>query len=66
MYYSNDPVADAERYEAEKEEYIKKYPICCNCKEHILDDFCYYIDEEFYCIECMERYFKKQTDYFID
>lgn len=65
MYYTSNPVADAERYEADQEEAIKKYPVCCCCQEHIQDDYCYRIDGEFYCPSCMDEY-RHPTENFVD
>ena len=35
MGWTNDPVADFERHDAEKEKRLASRPICCICKEHI-------------------------------
>lgn len=66
MYFTNDPVADAERCEVEKERTIQKCPVCCICGEHITDDTCYVISDEVYCECCMDREFKKYVEDLID
>lgn len=66
MYYSNDPVKDAERYEADRERELEKYPECCHCGVHIQDDYCYLIDGNFYCSDCLEKHYKKDVESFID
>ena len=45
MYFTNDPLRDFERYEAEQEEALKKLPLCEICEERIQDEYGI-------CIEC--------------
>lgn len=66
MYYTDNPVADAERYEADRENELQKYPVCCNCGEHIQDEYCYLINDEFLCEECLKNDFRRNTDDFIN
>ncbi len=66
MYYSNDPVADAERYEADRESELQKCPVCWNCGEYIQDDYCYKIGDAIYCDNCLQNDFRRNTDDFID
>lgn len=54
MYYSDDPVKDAERYYASIEHEPKMVlPKCSYCLEPITDDECYEIEGERLCYNCM-------------
>lgn len=66
MYYTGDPIADAARYDADRERELLKYPVCCDCGEHIQDEYCYLINDEFLCEECLKNDFRRNTDDFIN
>lgn len=65
-FYSDDPVADAERYFAEQDKQLQKRPICCMCDEHIQDETAYYINGEYICIGCLNDNFKIYVDDYTD
>lgn len=65
MYYSDDPVADFERYDSEQQRQLEKLPVCDCCDEPIQDDYCYEIGDELFCEECMNDTFRKHTENFI-
>lgn len=56
MFYSDNPVRDAERYQAAQDELLKSLPICADCDEPIQDETAYYINGEWICRRCMEAY----------
>lgn len=56
MFYSDDPVLDAERYTAYQEAQVAKLPVCADCDEHIQDEKAYYINGEWICERCMDSY----------
>lgn len=66
MPYTNNPLADFLNHDREQEAQLQKMPVCEYCDEHIQDEYCYYINGEFICPGCMNGYFKKNTDDFID
>ena len=66
MFYSNDPVADAERYMAEQEEKLDKLPRCAGCDNPIQDDHFYLINDECICSECLESNYRKDIDDYVD
>lgn len=66
MYYTDDPVADAARYDAEQERLLEKLPKCEYCREPITDDHFYDIDGTFVCEECLNSEFRKFTEDFIE
>ena len=53
-----DNYAMWERNEREMERRLARRPICCQCGEHIQDDFAYKIDDELVCRDCLEAYFQ--------
>ena len=55
-YYTGDPVADAERYFADREKELERLPRCSECDHPITTDKAYYINGEWICEECMEQY----------
>jgi formylmethanofuran dehydrogenase subunit E len=66
MYYTDNPVLDAMRYDAERQAEMDRLPRCCECGEPITDDYCYEINDSLICTECMERNYKKDTDDFVN
>lgn len=64
MYRSDNPLADFDRLDAEQTRWLKKRPRCSECDEHIQEDYAYYINDEWICEKCMERYRREvDTDY---
>lgn len=53
MYYTDDPVADAERYAADQEAALELLPICSECGNHIQNEEAYCIGGILICKECM-------------
>ena len=66
MYYSDDPIADFNRYEADQEEQLDKLPKCDICGEPIQDDYLYDIYGDIFCEECLKDKFRKNTEDYID
>ena len=54
MFRTDDPARDWDRYCAEQEEELERLPRCSECDEPITDAFCYYINGEYICEECMK------------
>ena len=61
MFWTNDPVADAERYAAEQEQKDGLRPICDGCSERIYDDEYYDIYDDIYCTDCLNKRFLKEV-----
>ena len=49
-------------YEEEQDRYLKQLPVCSDCGEHIQEDYCYEINGEYICEECMKSYRKAVED----
>lgn len=58
---TDNPLADFDRWEEEKERAIAKLPRCDYCNEPIQDDYCYDLDGEVICEDCLNRHFRKLT-----
>ena len=59
--WTDDPVADAERYHAEQDAKLKTLPECSECGHPIQDDYAYYINDEWICEQCMKENYKKEV-----
>ena len=66
MSWTDDPVRDAERYEAEQEESLKRLPVCCECGEPIQTDECYEFNDELICPDCLRDNHKKWTEDYME
>lgn len=62
MYYTDNPVADFENYDAEQTIQLNRLPKCCCCSEPIQDEYCYEINGEYMCIHCLNEYFRKDVE----
>lgn len=51
-----------EQHEARQQAELVRLPKCDCCCEPIQDDFCYQIDGEIFCEECLNEQFRKETD----
>lgn len=62
MQYTDDPIADYDRYCLEQDKLVARLPVCCECGHHIEDDMCWLFGDEPMCDECAERYRKFTVD----
>lgn len=61
-HYTDNPVADYDRFAADQEKELNRLPLCSECGERIQDDECWVINDEIYCPECAEELFCKWTE----
>lgn len=66
VFYSGDPLLDAHRYDAWQIAQIRRRPKCCECGEHIQDEFAYRICEKWYCEGCLNENYRKAVDDYIE
>lgn len=59
VYYSNNPHADFDAWDAEQNKQLEQLPVCADCGEHIQDEEAYHIHGEWICINCMDCYRKE-------
>lgn len=62
MYRTDNPAADAESWEREKEKMAESLPKCDYCGSPI-DDHYYEIDGEIVCESCLEKNFYKSVEW---
>lgn len=65
-YRTDNPLLDYSRYMDSKEQALSKLPVCSECDEHIQDDYCYVINDECICEECINLYYRKSIDDLVD
>lgn len=63
MGWTDNPIADFNRYCDEQERWLKSRPKCDYCEEHIQDEAYYEINDEKICKHCMNGYFLKYVEY---
>jgi len=56
MYYTDDPLSDFDRWDADQQKQIGQLPVCADCGQHIQDERAYYINGEWICMNCMSCY----------
>ena len=61
MGWSDDPLRDFARRDAEEARWLAKRPVCYECEEPISDEECYEFDGNLYCPECLKNH-KKWTE----
>ena len=64
MFYSDNPVADYDRYCNEQQKELDKLPECSECGEKIQSDECYEFNDELICPDCLKEYHRKHTEDF--
>lgn len=62
MFYTDDPVADFHSHDAEQERKLDKLPECYECGNKIQSEYCYEINGEYICEECLKENHRKLTD----
>ena len=65
-FYTDNPLADFERWDSEQAEQIAKLPVCEYCGEPIQDEHFYLINDEVICKECLNAHFRKFVDEYIE
>ena len=62
MLYTDDPLADFARHDAEQQAQLDKLPVCCECDEPIQDEHCFEINDEYICEKCLNDNHRKRVD----
>lgn len=55
MYRTDDPLADFERWDAERQAWLNSLPKCECCGEPIQQEKAVCIDGIYYCDECLDE-----------
>lgn len=63
-YFSDDPAADFDRYDLDRERLLERLPVCegHKCGKRIQDDMYFDIDGEILCEDCMIRKYGRRTE----
>ena len=61
FFYSDDPVADFDRWDAEQNAALAKLPKCAHCGHEIQDERLLNIHGELYHLECADEAFGEWT-----
>lgn len=64
--YGDDPVREAERHYAQQDRELERRPVCDECGHHIQDDWFYLINDEFICPDCLNNYYRKEVEDFME
>ena len=62
MPWTDDPLADFHRHDAQCEKALERLPRCCECDKPIQDEFYYEVNDEPICPECMNDNHRKAVD----
>ena len=63
MFFTDDPLRDFHRHDAEQEEQLDKLPECCDCGKKIQQETAVYINGEWICDNCLDSYRRDVEDY---
>ena len=67
MSWTGDPIADFNRYDAERQRAEDRLPVCCECGEPIQTDEYYEFDAgKYICPECLDANHKHYTEDYIE
>lgn len=66
MIWTDDPVRDFERYDAEQEAWLRARPTCDACKNHIQEEYYYELEGIRRCGDCMQKFLDTECRNFID
>lgn len=66
MPYTDDPIRDFERHDAEQNKWLESLPRCCKCNARIEEDDLFDVYGELYCWDCAIKLFRKDTDNYIN
>lgn len=66
MFYTDDPVRDAERHTARQEAELDKLPRCCECDEPIQTEHCFEVNDELICPKCLDSNHRKWVDDYVN
>lgn len=60
-FYSDDPNADFDAWDAEQTRQLEQRPVCADCDEPIQDDHWYEFDGKLICPDCLESNYRKEN-----
>ena len=62
MFRYPDPLDDHKAWEAELARLEEQVPVCCECGNPVMEDFCFELNEDKQiCAECLDEHHKKEV-----
>lgn len=55
MMWTDNPLRDFERHDAEQESKLKRLPKCCLCDEHIQQETAVHFRDKWICDDCLDN-----------
>jgi len=52
---TDDPLRDFDRWDADHAAWLEKRPVCEKCGEHIQQDMAVFLDDNWYCDDCLRN-----------
>lgn len=65
MPYIPDNYDAFDRYEAEQQRQLDRLPLCCECDEPIQSEFCFEVNGELICPECLAVNHRKAVEDYV-
>ena len=62
MIFTDDPLSDFDRHDRQQEEWLNSLPVCDCCGEPIQEEYCYEINGEYFCEDCLDMHFRKAVE----
>lgn len=62
MFFTDDPVADFERHDAEQQKLLEKLPVCHRCGDPIQQERAVKLEGHWYCDACLDD-MREDTEY---
>ena len=62
IFRTDNPDRDFDRWDRQREKALAKLPRCSECDKPIQDDFCYEINGELICEECLNDNHRKRVE----
>lgn len=66
MFYTDDPIRDFERYDAEQERKLQMLPKCHECGEHIQQERAVHYNGKWCCKECEYDFWHSIREEFLE
>lgn len=66
MIRTDDPVHDFMVHDLEQQRMLEQLPVCGYCNEEIQDDYYFEINEEPVCEECLNEFFRKAVEDYVE
>lgn len=63
--WTDDPVADFDRFDRMQQKELEQRPVCADCGEPVQEDYFYLINDEVICTNCLESGYRKPIEDYI-